>query len=49
MKAEDLAQKCPLCGCADKTISSKRNPNPELDEEIVDTCYIMHIPEGPWG
>jgi Cys-rich peptide (TIGR04165 family) len=50
MKAEELAQKCPLCGCTDKNISRKRNPShTELNEEIVDECYIMHIPEGPVG
>ena len=50
IKADELAQKCPVCGCTDKTISRKRNPNqPELNEEITDTSYIMHIPEGPVG
>jgi Cys-rich peptide (TIGR04165 family) len=50
MKAEELAQKCPICGCTDKTISRKRNPNQsELDKRIVDECYIMYIPEGPVG
>jgi Cys-rich peptide (TIGR04165 family) len=47
MKAEELGQKCPKCGCTDKAISKKRNP--EDSKEIVDAVYIQHIPSGNVG
>jgi len=49
IKAEELAQECPVCGCTDKTVSRKRHPKkPELNEKLQ-VAYIMHIPENPVG
>ncbi len=44
MKAEQLNQKCPECGCTDKDISRKRNTGTN-DEAF----YIPHVPQGTIG
>lgn len=44
MKAENLNQKCPVCGCTDKDISRKRDAG-HNDEAF----YIPHIPQGTIG
>ncbi|GAB6056676.1 TIGR04165 family Cys-rich peptide [Methanobacterium alkalithermotolerans] len=44
MKFEELNKKCPECGCQDKNISHKRNP-----ESSEDAFYIPHIPQGSVG
>ncbi|MGC9516790.1 MAG: TIGR04165 family Cys-rich peptide [Methanomicrobiales archaeon] len=43
MKAEELSQKCPECGCKDKKISRKNIKPTE------DGFYIQHIPQGEVG
>lgn len=44
MKAEELSQKCPECGCADKVISTRKNP-----EIGVAKLMIPHLPDGDVG
>ena len=44
MKPEDMGQKCPECGSADKNISRRRNCKVTQNE-----FYIPHIPEGDVG
>ncbi|MDP3066568.1 MAG: TIGR04165 family Cys-rich peptide [Methanobacteriaceae archaeon] len=44
MKTEDLAIKCPECGCVDKKISRKRNP-----KASEDAFFIPHVPQGDVG
>ncbi|HHT19189.1 MAG: TIGR04165 family Cys-rich peptide [Euryarchaeota archaeon] len=44
MKTEELNQKCPKCGCQDKTVSQTL-----IKETFVDMCYIPHIPSGVVG
>jgi Cys-rich peptide (TIGR04165 family) len=46
VKAEDLNQKCPECGCINKNVSKKMTKE---DVQEHESDFVRHVPSGSQG